>query len=58
MSFFTNLAAKVTEMFEGTEDEESRENEYASKLHRYGSFAPVRHDAEVKFYVDGHNYCW
>ncbi|ORY93035.1 hypothetical protein BCR43DRAFT_496218 [Syncephalastrum racemosum] len=58
MSFFTNLAAKVTEMFEGTEDEDTREAEFASKFHRYGSFAPVRHDAEVKFYVDGHNYCW
>ncbi|RCH99456.1 hypothetical protein CU097_013561 [Rhizopus azygosporus] len=37
-------------------DEE--EEEYLAEGHRYGSFAPVRHDAMVKFFIDGHNYCW
>lgn len=37
-------------------DEE--EEEYLAEGHRYGSFAPVRHDAMVKFFIDGHDYCW
>lgn len=71
MSFLHNLAhkvhdvgdklhEKVHEFFheEATTEEEKREEEYQAKLHRYGSFAPVRHGAEVKYFVDGHDYCW
>ncbi|ORZ14030.1 hypothetical protein BCR42DRAFT_417891 [Absidia repens] len=39
---------------------EEEENEVAmlAKSHRHGSFAPVRHNAKVKYFVDGHDYCW
>ncbi|KAG1152416.1 hypothetical protein G6F37_000260 [Rhizopus arrhizus] len=38
--------------------EDDDEEEYLAEGHRYDSFAPVRHDAMVKFFIDGHDYCW
>ncbi|KAI8391192.1 uncharacterized protein BYT42DRAFT_474927 [Radiomyces spectabilis] len=58
MSFFTNLASMVTDLFHGDDDEDKREEEYMKEYHRYDSFAPVRHGARVKTYVDGQDYCW
>lgn len=65
MSFFTNLAAKVTDLFDGEPvkkddkpDDDTLEQQLANEKHRYDSFAAVRHGAQVKFYVDGQNYCW
>lgn len=40
------------------ENEDEREHKYQTTFHRFGSFAPVRHGAQVKFFVDGHDYCW
>lgn len=65
MEYLTNLAAKVTDLFDGeapkkTEDldDDALEQQLANEKHRYDSFAAVRHGAQVKFYVDGQNYCW
>lgn len=55
MSFFVNL---VQDLFEGDDEEEQREEELSQTYHRHGSFAPVRHDAKVKFFIDGHDYFW
>lgn len=55
MSFFVNL---VQDLFEGDEEEQQREEELSQTFHRHGSFAPVRHDAKVKFFIDGHDYFW
>ncbi|KAI7872737.1 hypothetical protein BDF14DRAFT_1739586 [Spinellus fusiger] len=41
-----------------SEEEEKREEEYTTAHHRMESFAPVRHDSQVKYYVDGQDYCW
>ncbi|KAI9248403.1 hypothetical protein BY458DRAFT_560172 [Sporodiniella umbellata] len=38
--------------------DEGEEEEYSAEGHRFQSFAPVRHDAMVKFFIDGHDYCW
>ena len=64
MSFFTNLAAKVTDLFDGdakkddNPDDDFIEQQLAQEQHRYDSFAAVRHGAQVKYFVDGQNYCW
>ncbi|KAI8991905.1 hypothetical protein BDF20DRAFT_812470 [Mycotypha africana] len=64
MSFFTNLAEKVTEFFEDNSNEDKNndddfiEQQLMNEKHRYDSFAAVRHNAQVKYYIDGHNYCW
>ncbi|KAJ8655156.1 hypothetical protein O0I10_009191 [Lichtheimia ornata] len=55
MSFFVNL---VQDLFDGNDEEEQREEELSQTYHRHGSFAPVRHDAKVKFFIDGHDYFW
>ncbi|KAI9319322.1 hypothetical protein BX666DRAFT_1925057 [Dichotomocladium elegans] len=55
MSFFVNL---ITDLFEGNEEEEKREEEITETTHRHGSFAPVRHGAQVKYFIDGHDYFW
>ncbi|RCH86304.1 hypothetical protein CU098_002772, partial [Rhizopus stolonifer] len=39
-------------------EEDDREEEYLAQGHRYDSFAPIRHEAMVKYFVDGHDYCW
>lgn len=41
---------------EGGEDD--REEEYMMEEHRYDSFAPIRQEAMVKYFIDGHDYCW
>ncbi|RUS23189.1 hypothetical protein BC937DRAFT_90893 [Endogone sp. FLAS-F59071] len=54
-------AFKVEEFAEahlGYEDEEEREAAINAKKHRYQSFAPVRLDTEVKWYIDGKDYFW
>lgn len=65
MSIFTNLIEQVKEVFEGSSDKKPEEQDddfieqqLANEKHRYDSFAAVRHDAQVKFFVDGQNYCW
>ena len=62
VSFFNNFTNKVENkvknIFHKEESEEDREHKYQTTTHRYGSFAPVRHDASVKFFIDGHDYCW
>lgn len=58
MSFFTNLFTQVSQLFDGDEDEEKREERLNTEKHRFESFAPVRHGARVKHYVDGQDYCW
>jgi hypothetical protein len=58
MAFFTSLFSKVSRLMEGDDDEEQREQQLNKESHRYESFAPVRHGAQVKHYVDGQEYCW
>ncbi|KAL0085255.1 hypothetical protein J3Q64DRAFT_1746253 [Phycomyces blakesleeanus] len=66
MPFFRKLAHKVKdniksnlhEIIYSKDEEDEREEEYRSGDHRHKSFAPVRHEAEVKYFVDGHDYCW
>ena len=55
----TKIRAHVGAVVQGHGDEEQdREEEYLLQKHRYDSFAPIRHDAMVKYFVDGHDYCW
>jgi phospholipase D1/2 len=58
MSFFNTLFHRVSELFDGDVDEEKREEQLVAESHRYESFAPVRHGAQVKHFVDGQDYCW
>lgn len=66
MSFFTNLAAQVNSLFDpscpekkaANQDDDFIEEQLMNEKHRYDSFAAVRHDAQVKHYIDGQNYCW
>lgn len=70
MPILSHLAKKVKTKFRdgvshvvsghhhNDEDEQEREEEYLAQGHRYDSFAPIRHDAMVKYFVDGHDYCW
>lgn len=65
MSFFSNLADKVNSLFDTScekkddnPDDDFIEQQLANEKHRYDSFAAVRHEAQVKFYIDGQNYCW
>ncbi|KAI7896962.1 uncharacterized protein EV154DRAFT_490014 [Mucor mucedo] len=66
MTFFSDIADKVNSLFEtscdekkdGAPDDDFIEQQLANEKHRYDSFAAVRHEAQVKFYIDGQNYCW
>lgn len=68
MEFFTNLATKVNDVLFDTAheanptaaepDDDTKEQQLAQEKHRYDSFAAVRHNAQVKAFVDGQNYCW
>lgn len=65
MTFFSDLADKVNSLFDTncekkneTPDDDFIEQQLANEKHRYDSFAAVRHEAKVKFYIDGQNYCW
>jgi phospholipase D1/2 len=40
------------------DEADDREEEYMMEGHRFDSFAPVRHNAMVKYFIDGHDYCW
>ncbi|KAI7906737.1 uncharacterized protein BX663DRAFT_497470 [Cokeromyces recurvatus] len=65
MPILSHLANKVKykvrhtvhTVIKGNENEEDEE-EYSSEGHRYESFAPIRHEAMVKYFIDGHDYCW
>lgn len=55
----TKIRDTVSTVVQGHGDEEQeREEEYLMEEHRYGSFAPIRHEAMVKYFIDGHDYCW
>lgn len=55
----TKLRDTVSTVVQGHGDEEQeREEEYLAEGHRYDSFAPIRHEAMVKYFIDGHDYCW
>ncbi|KAI9306139.1 hypothetical protein BJ944DRAFT_264042 [Cunninghamella echinulata] len=43
---------------ESTPEEDRDEAALLAQSHRHGSFAPVRQHAKVKYYIDGHDYCW
>jgi phospholipase D1/2 len=67
MPILSHLANKVKSKFRekvsyivqaGDDNEDEREEEYLAKGHRFDSFAPIRHDAMVKYFIDGHDYCW
>ncbi|KAI9487461.1 MAG: hypothetical protein EXX96DRAFT_553340 [Benjaminiella poitrasii] len=65
MPILNHLANKVKHKVRHTvhtvlkgSDECEDEEEYSSEGHRFGSFAPIRHEAMVKYFVDGHDYCW
>ncbi|CAO3597157.1 unnamed protein product [Absidia cylindrospora] len=58
MSIFNTLFARVSDLFDGDNEEEKREEQLNAESHRYESFAPVRHGAQVKHFVDGQDYCW
>ena len=64
MTFFSDIAEKVSHLFDTPPDEPKKEDDdyieqqLLNEKHRYDSFAAVRHGAQVKFFVDGQNYCW
>ncbi|KAI9468470.1 MAG: hypothetical protein EXX96DRAFT_590746 [Benjaminiella poitrasii] len=66
MSFFTNLISEVNNFFGASSNDDNDqdgeddfiEQQLMNEEHRYDSFAAVRHNAQVKYYVDGQNYCW
>lgn len=64
MSFFETLAEKVNGLFTPEKEAPAKdsddflEQQLANEDHRFDSFAAVRHAAQVKYYVDGQNYCW
>ncbi|ORX48538.1 phospholipase D/nuclease [Hesseltinella vesiculosa] len=43
---------------DSTPEEEQDEVAALAKSHRHESFAPVRQNTKVKWFVDGHDYCW
>jgi phospholipase D1/2 len=67
MPILNHLANKVKHKFrhgvnnviknEECQDDD-REEEYLMEDHRYESFAPIRQEAMVKYFIDGHDYCW
>lgn len=63
MNFFTDLADKVSQLLESSPEDKKDDDDYIEQQllqekHRYDSFAAVRHGAQVKFFIDGQNYCW
>ncbi|ORE03496.1 phospholipase D/nuclease [Rhizopus microsporus var. microsporus] len=63
MTIFSDIAEKVTSLFESSEepkkeDDDFIEQQLLNEKHRYDSFAAVRHGAQVKYFIDGQNYCW
>ncbi|KAI8373627.1 hypothetical protein EDC96DRAFT_458022 [Choanephora cucurbitarum] len=66
MTFFSNLAQQIESFFDPStstqanpeDDDDFIEQQLAAEEHRYDSFAAVRHNAQVKYFVDGQNYCW
>ena len=62
MTIFSDIADKVTSLFESSEepkkeDDDFIEQQLLNEKHRYDSFAAVRHGAQVKYFIDGQNYC-
>ncbi|KAI8085326.1 hypothetical protein BDF21DRAFT_379811 [Thamnidium elegans] len=67
MPVFSHLANKFKSKFRetvssvvknGDDNENEREEDYLAEGHRFSSFAPIRHEAMVKYFIDGHDYCW
>lgn len=68
MSFFQDIAKSIKGNFEELEfrakdalnmdDEEIREKKYIADHHRFDSFAPIRDNVQVKYFVDGKDYLW
>ncbi|CEP13720.1 hypothetical protein [Parasitella parasitica] len=63
MPILNHLANKVKHKIEAiactsSDVKEENEEEYMMASHRYGSFAPIRQNAMVKYFIDGHDYCW
>ncbi|KAI8981075.1 hypothetical protein BDB01DRAFT_795326 [Pilobolus umbonatus] len=68
MPLFNHLATKVklkltntvNNMISTNNDDSDldSEEEYSSQENRFGSFAPIRQEAAVKYFIDGQNYCW
>lgn len=67
MPILSHLANKVKHKFRhgvnnviknDDKQDDEREEEYMMEDHRYGSFAPIRQEAMVKYFIDGHDYCW
>lgn len=50
---------KVSDIVQASDNnEDEREEDYMAEGHRFDSFAPIRHEAMVKYFIDGHDYCW
>lgn len=64
MPILNHLVKKVQHTVRGkvsghiSSKEDEREQDYMTEGHRYDSFAPIRQEAMVKYYIDGHDYCW
>lgn len=55
----SKLREKISSVVQsGEDDENEREEEYLAEGHRFDSFAPIRQEAMVKYFIDGHDYCW
>ena len=48
----------INHVVKSEDDLDDREEEYLAQGHRYDSFAPIRNEAMVKYFIDGHDYCW
>ncbi|KAI9276308.1 hypothetical protein BY458DRAFT_433755 [Sporodiniella umbellata] len=61
-TFFGDLKEKFSHLFDHEEpkkeDDDLIEQQLLNEKHRFDAFAAVRHGAQVKFFVDGQNYCW
>ncbi|KAI8370759.1 hypothetical protein EDC96DRAFT_502234 [Choanephora cucurbitarum] len=66
MPFLNHFAKKlkhearhaINHVVKSDDDLDDREEEYLAQGHRYDSFAPIRNEAMVKYFIDGHDYCW
>lgn len=56
--FKTKIRETVNNVVKSEGDEDDREEDYLAEGHRFDSFAPIRHEAMVKYFIDGHDYCW
>lgn len=64
MPILNHLAKKVKHKIRNTvntlvsNEQDENEAEYLYEGNRFDSFAPIRQNAMVKFFIDGHDYCW